>query len=125
MTTWTSDELNRIGNAEELEIAPLRPDGAPRKPVTIWVVQAGDELYVRSYRGPGGAWFRAAWASRRGRVSAAGVERDVTFEEVADSGINDRIDAAYRDKYGRYPQYLPPMLTAEVRSTTLRLVPCD
>jgi hypothetical protein len=27
MTTWTSDELNKIGAAEELEIASLRSDG--------------------------------------------------------------------------------------------------
>ena len=48
MNQWTDDELARIGAADELEIAPLRPDGAPRKPVTIWVVRVGDELYVRS-----------------------------------------------------------------------------
>jgi hypothetical protein len=27
MTSWTSDELDKIGKAEELEIAALRPDG--------------------------------------------------------------------------------------------------
>ena len=42
MMTWTSDELNKIGNAEELEIISLRRDGTLRKPVTIWVVLVGD-----------------------------------------------------------------------------------
>ena len=37
MMTWTSDELTRIGEAEELQIAAVRPDGALRNPVTIWV----------------------------------------------------------------------------------------
>jgi hypothetical protein len=55
MTTWTSDELTRIGAADELEIASLRDDGTLRKPVTIWVVRLGDDLYVRSVKGRGSA----------------------------------------------------------------------
>jgi len=35
MTTWTSDELNKIGKAEELLFASLRSDGTLQKPVTI------------------------------------------------------------------------------------------
>jgi hypothetical protein len=44
MTTWTSDELKKIGTAEELKIASLRADGTLRKPVIIWVVRLGDDL---------------------------------------------------------------------------------
>lgn len=123
MTTWTSDELNRIGTAEELEIAPRRRDGTLRTPVIIWVVRHGDDLYVRSYKGHDGAWFRATKVRHEGRIRAGGVEKEVTFVEEADSGINDQIDAAYHTKYGRYPQYVAPMVTAETRSTTIKLVP--
>jgi hypothetical protein len=59
MTAWTSDELSKIGAAEELQIASLRRDGTLRKPVTIWVVPHGDDLYVRS-RPPGSAAPRTA-----------------------------------------------------------------
>ena len=123
MTTWTSDELSKIGTAEELQIAPQKRDGTLRKPVTIWVVRVSDDLYVRSYRGSGGSWFRAAQANRQGHIWSGGIEKDVSFVEETDSGINDQIDAAYRAKYQRYPQYVAPMVTAEVRSTTLKLVP--
>ena len=123
MTTWTSDELNQIGTAEELQIIPHRRDGTLRNPVTIWVVRVGDDLYVRSYRGRGGSWFRAAQTSHEGRIRAGGVEKDVTFVDETDPGLNDQIDAAYRSKYQRYPQYVVPMVTAEVRSTTLKLAP--
>jgi hypothetical protein len=123
MTTWTSDELDRIAAAEELDIAPLRRDGTLRNPVTIWVVRVGDDLYVRSYRGRDGAWFRAAQVRHKGRIQAGGVEKDVTFVEESDPAINDQIDAAYHAKYRRYPQYVAPMLTAEVKSTTLKLLP--
>ncbi|MEU6381638.1 DUF2255 family protein [Streptomyces sp. NPDC046909] len=122
MTTWTNDELNRIANADELEVAPLRRDGISRKPLPIWVVRDGDDLYVRSYRGTAGAWWRTALATHEGHISSGGVDKDVTFVEVTDNTINDRIDTAYRTKYGRYGSaYVSPMVAS--RSTTLRLVP--
>ncbi len=123
MTTWTSSELNTIGKAEELQIAPLRSDGTLSKPVIIWVVRVGDELYVRSYKGRGSGWFRGVLMRHEGRIHAGGVEKAVTFVEETDLAVNDQIDAAYRAKYGRYSQYVPPMLTPEVRATTIRLMP--
>jgi hypothetical protein len=123
-STWTSDELDRIGDAEELHIAARRSDGTLRKPVPIWVVRVGDELYVRSWRGPDGAWFRAARARGEGRIGAGGVEKDVAFAD-APAEVNDAVDAAYREKYGRYPGYVEPMVSARARATTLKLVPDD
>ncbi|MCA9973015.1 MAG: DUF2255 family protein [Anaerolineales bacterium] len=123
MAEWTSDELDKVGNIEELRIAGRKADGTLRQSVIIWVVRVGDALYVRSYRGSDGAWFRGALVRHDGRIWAGGVEKDVAFVEELDPDVNDRIDAAYRAKYGRYPQYVAPMLTAEVRATTLKLVP--
>jgi hypothetical protein len=123
MTTWTSDELTKIGTAEELEIASLRRDGTLRNPVTIWVVRLGDDLYVRSVNGRTSGWFRGVQVRYEGRIQAGGVEKDVTFVEETDPGINDKIDAAYRTKYSRYPQYVAPMVTPEVRAATIKLVP--
>ncbi|MFJ8021498.1 DUF2255 family protein [Streptomyces sp. NPDC096311] len=122
MTTWSSDELNRIEAADELEMAPRRSDGTLRKPVPIWVVREGDDLYVRSYRGPDGSWWRTARSSHEGRVRSGGVDKDVAFTEETDASVNDRIDAAYRAKYGRFGgAYVNPMVAA--RPTTLKLVP--
>jgi hypothetical protein len=126
MATWTSAELNKIGKADELQIAPRRPNGTLYKPVTIWVVRHGEDLYVRSWRGHEGAWFRGAEESHEGRISSEGIERDVTFADVdaAENAINDEIDAAYRTKYQRYgARYVDPMLASEARAATLRLVP--
>ncbi len=123
MTNWTSDELDKIGQAEELEIAPLRRDGTLRKPVTIWVVRHGDGVYVRSGYGHAAAWFRGTQARREGHIRAGGVDKDVTFED-ADPALNDQIDAAYRTKYRRHDaQYLNPMVNDEARSTTIKLLP--
>ena len=123
MTTWTGDELAKIGKAEELQISSLRGDGTLRKPVTIWVVRYGDDLYVRSVYGRTSAWFRGTQERHEGHIRAGGVEMHVTFVDETNSDINDKIDAAYLTKYSRYPQYVAPMVTPEVRAATLKLVP--
>ena len=124
MTTWTSDELTRIGAADELEIASLRDDGTLRKGVTIWVVRLGDNLYIRSVKGRGSAWFRGTQVRHAGQIQSGGVEKDVTFVEDTDPGINDQVDAALRTKYRRYDaRYVDPMLTPEARVATIKLVP--
>jgi hypothetical protein len=79
VNTWTTDQLDRVGRAEELDVTTARPDGSLRAWVPIWVVRVGDDLIVRSYRGPDGAWYRHATQLPRGRIRAGGVERDVTF----------------------------------------------
>jgi hypothetical protein len=124
MTTWTSDELDKIGRAEELRIAPLRRDGTLRNPVTVWVVRHGDDLYIRSWRGRTAAWYRAAQVRHAGHIRAGGVDKDVTFVEEPDPGINDQIDAAYRTKYRRYgARYVDPMVAPAARAATIKLVP--
>jgi hypothetical protein len=123
MSTWTSDELSKIGAAEELELASVRRDGTLRKPVTIWVVRHGDDLYVRSVNGRTSSWFRSAQDRHEGRIRAGGVERDVTFAD-ADHDINDQIDAAYRAKYHRYAaSIIDAIVSPQARATTLKLVP--
>ena len=88
MTSWTKDELNKIGSAEELRIAALRADGTLRKPVIIWVVSLGDDLYVRSVNGRSSAWFRGVQAVHAGHIQAGGLDKDVTFVEEAGLEIN-------------------------------------
>jgi len=123
MTTWTDDELERIGDAQELELSSLRSDGSLRPYVTMWVVRSGDELYVRSAYGPNSGWYRRATASGSGRVRAGGVERDVDFAEAA-ADAHDGVDAAYHDKYDRYgPAIVGSVVGPDAHRVTVRLVP--
>jgi len=124
MTPWTSNELDKIGKAEELDIMSLKQDGTLRKPVTIWVVRVGDGLYVRAYKGRSGLWFRGVLTCHAGHIRSGGVEREVTFLEVSDPDINDQVDAAYRSKYGHYDaEYVDPMVAPEARAATIQLLP--
>jgi hypothetical protein len=122
MTAWTTEELDPIGAAQELEVASLRADGALRQPVTIWVIREGDDLYVRSWRGESGAWYRGVLKRHQGHIRAGGVDKDVNFVAVDDEQLNEWIDAAYRSKHGRYgSSYVEPITSGETRTTTLRL----
>jgi hypothetical protein len=122
MSTWTSEELEKIAAAEELQLAPVRNDGTRRRPVTMWVVRDGDDRYLRSVNGRESSWFRGVQARHEARIRAGGIEKDVTLVET--DGVNDAIDIAYRAKYGgRYPGIVPSMVTAEARAATLELVP--
>jgi hypothetical protein len=122
--TWPKDELRRIAEADDLHIAPLRADGATYgTPTWIWSVSVDDALYVRAYNGRRSRWYQAAVKQKAGRIVAAGLTVEVSFEPV-DGPINDRIDEAYRKKYRRSP-YLAPMIGAGARSATVRIVPRD
>lgn len=127
MTGWTHNDLERIGAADELQLATFKKDGTLRKPVVIWVVRVGDELYVRAYRGRETAWFRHTQRRPEGRIVAGGVTKDVTFVDVSDDeALNNKIDAAYQSKYQRYSAtYVDPMIAPQARATTLKLVPSE
>lgn len=121
MKAWTRDEIDKLGAAEEIEIAPLGRQGKTRSPVTIWIVRLGDDLYARSAYGRGSAWFRAAQVRHEGRIRTGDVEKDVSFPD-AEPKLNDEIDAAYRAKYRRHgAQYVNMMVSLEARSATIKL----
>ena len=122
MTAWTSDELRKIGAAEELRIASVRRDDTLRNPVTIWVVRHGDDLFVRSVNGRSAPWFRGAQVRHEAHIHAGGVDKDVLLVETDD--LNDAIDTAYRMKYRRYAANIVNSdLTPRARAATLKLVP--
>ena len=123
MTQWTSDQLEKFGKAEEVQIASVGRDGKLRKPVTVWAVRHGDDLYVRSVRGRDGQWFRGTQERHEGQIRSGGVQQDITFVE-ADHNIDNEIYDAYRDKYRRYAgRILESVLTPEARTSTLKLEP--
>ena len=119
---WNAEELQTFGGASKLKIAPLRRDGTPRRPVPIWVVRVGDDLYVRSWHGPSGGWYRIAQQRHSANVGVGGRELRVALEHIDDELTNDAIDDSYRAKYGQ-SSYVAEMIRPEARATTLRLLP--
>ena len=124
MTQWPREELRRIAETDDLHVSPFRADGKTYgTPTWIWSVVVDDDLYVRAYNGTSSRWYQAALRQKAGRITAAGMTREVAFEPV-DGPVNDLVDEAYRSKYRDSP-YLTPMIGARARSATVRIAPRD
>ena len=119
---WPKDELHKIAEADYLDISPYREDGVTcGTPTWIWSVAINGDLYVRAYNGKNSRWYQAARRQEAGRITAAGLTREVTFEPVVGT-INNRIDDAYRAKY-RGSEYLVPMISERARAATVKVMP--
>jgi hypothetical protein len=119
VTAWTADELNRIAASDDLHVAPFREDGKIYgTPTWIWSVVLDGALFVRAYNGKASRWYQAASHRNAGRITVAGMTKEVTFVPV-EGAINDRIDEAYRDKY----RDSGPMIGARALSATIRVDP--
>ena len=101
--SWAPNELRKIAETDDLHIAPFREDGQTYgTPTWIWSVVVDGELYVRAYNGTSSRWYQAAIRQKAGRITAAGLTKEVAFEPVT-GGVNERIDDAYRAKYASSP----------------------
>jgi hypothetical protein len=113
--------LDRLEGAIEIDAVTPRGDGSTSSR-PIWVVVVDGDAYVRSYRGPRGAWYRHAQEDGRLTVVSDGVEIDAAAEPALDDDINRRVSEAYRAKYGaRSPGSTESMVDPEISHTTLRL----
>lgn len=122
ISTGQKDEVRKITEADDLHISPLRDDGVTYgTPTWIWSVAVDDALYVRAYNGHNSRWYQAALRQKGGRITAAGLTKEVAFEPV-NGPVNDRVDEAYSAKYRGSP-YLSPMIAARAHSATIKVVP--
>jgi hypothetical protein len=123
MDSWSSDELNVVDRTDELRVSWRRRDGTLSKPVIIWVVRLGDDLYVRSVHGRGATWYRGTQGTGSGHIECGSVSRDVSFGN-AGGEVAYALDAAYRAKYRRYATTIvESTTTTEAREATVRLTP--
>lgn len=120
---WSTEDLRLIHAAGELQIAVRRYDGGLRRWLPIWVVCAGDQVYVRTWYRRDTGWFGDALRSHRARIRVPGLEADITIEDIGDASaqVTADVNDAYRTKYDRGGA--GPMVTATATATTLRLNP--
>ena len=121
MSTWDPTDLDTFGAASEIRIATVRADGTHRASLPIWVVRVGDALYVRSYRGAEGRWYRQVRAHPRAQISADDRTADVR-PVPGDDDLRVAVDRAYQAKYGS-SGFGAAMTTNDAAATTLRLDP--
>jgi hypothetical protein len=122
VSTWSADDLRRIADTDDLHISALREDGTTYgTPTWIWSVVVEGVLYARAYNGIASSWYKAAVRQKAGRITAAGMTRDVIFARAHDA-LAPRIDEAYKAKYGSNP-YLASMIGNNARAATVMILP--
>ena len=116
----TKEEIAQIGKNDDFHISVLHEDGETYGTLTwIWSVEVDGKLYVRAYNGVNSRWYQSAMKQKEGKIKAAGMERKVRFEPV-DGPLNDKIDQAYREKYGSSP-YLSSMISDRAKAATVNV----
>jgi hypothetical protein len=114
-------DLRQLAEVEEISIGFTRPDGSTGS-TPVWVVHAGEAIFVRSIRGRGGGWYRRLRANPDGEVGDGAHIHPVRARPVQDAGTVEAVTGAYAAKYGDSP-YVGPLLTEEAADATLRLEP--
>jgi hypothetical protein len=84
------------------EIA-IRTGKHPDKPIVIWVAVAGDEVFVRSVRGPKGRWYRDLAAGGPAELDFAGRKLAVQAIPANDRAEIDQASREYLRKYQASP----------------------
>lgn len=119
---WNNEILNQIDQADDLKIAPFRPDGKTTgTPTWIWEVVVEGRLFVRAYSGVHSSWYQAAIKQQAGKIQAAGQVFDVAFAAVHDEALNAKIDQAYREKYAS-SRYMTHMIGNSSRAATVEIL---
>ena len=109
-----------LDRANEVDIETRSPKGTAHS-VPIWVVVDGDDVFIRTYRGPTSRWYRELMAGP-GALVLNGKRIPVRAVAAADSASVKRASDGYRKKY-RKGSSLDSMLVPSVLPTTVRLEP--
>jgi hypothetical protein len=119
MAKFDADTLRELRDLREVVI---RTEKHPDTAVTIWVVVADDEIFLRSVSGSKGRWYRDLATGGSATLEFAGRRLAVQALPVSDADAIARASREYLRKYQPSP-YAQAMVRAEVLPTTLRLEP--
>jgi len=118
---WDAAIVNELAGTREIDVVVPAPD-RPVLRTPVWIVAVDGSLYVRSWKGDAGRWYRRARRYRTGAIVTARGEHAVRFEPAGEPELDAAIDQAYLDKYGDSP-YATAMIDPPAAGTTLRLDP--
>ena len=117
MTSFDADTLRELSDVREVAI---RTEKHPESAVVIWVVVADDEVFVRSWRGTKGRWYRDLAAGGSATLEFARRRLPVHAIPASDSTAVTRASREFLRKY-QPSSHAHEMVRSEVLPTTLRL----
>jgi len=119
--TFGQSDREAIAAAREVRIETRSRSGEVHTTI-IWTAEHDGELYIRSYLGPRGRWYREAIADPAVAILVDGRRVEARAVPAADPVSIEACSAGLMAKYRR-SQSLRAMLVDEVLPTTLRLEP--
>jgi hypothetical protein len=119
MTIFDADTLRELRDVQEVAI---RTEKHPKSAVVIWVVVADDEVFVRSWRGARGRWYRDLAAGGPATLEFVGRRLPVQALPASDQAAVARASREFLRKYKR-STHAQEMVRSETLPTTLRLEP--
>ena len=115
-------DANTLRELRDLREVAIRTEKHPDTAVTIWVVVADDEVFLRSVRGNKGRWYRDLAAGGPATLEFAGRRLEVQAFPAGDAASVARASAEFLRKY-QPSSHAREMVRSEILSTTLRLEP--
>ena len=120
MTNFDGDTLRQLREVQEVAI---RTERHPKSAVVIWVVVADGEVFVRSWRGAKGRWYRdLATGGAAALEFGGGRKLAVQALPAGDDDAFARVSHEFLRKYQR-SSHASEMVRPETLPTTLRLEP--
>src|SRR5262245_10706619 len=96
MTSFDTDTLRALREVDEVKI---RTGKHPKSAVVIWVVVADDDVFVRSFRGSKGRWYRDLAAGGPATLEFAGQRLAVQAIPANEPEAIDRTSRQFLRKY--------------------------
>jgi hypothetical protein len=112
--------LALLDRTKEVDIETRGRDGT-RHRVPIWVLVLEGEVFVASYRGRSGRWWRELLRNGEATLVAGRRRIDVRPHRVRAQRIRDAMSAAFARKYKGSRASVLAMQQPEVLETALRL----
>lgn len=112
--------LARLAATKVVQIETRIGPNSPVHRTKIWVVVDGRNVYVRSYRGKAGRWYREIRANPDATLWLGSERIPMRAIQVRSARSIARTSAGYRNKYGDSPP-AKLMVRKEILRTTLRL----
>jgi hypothetical protein len=119
MTNFDADTLRALRDVQEVFI---RTEKHPKSAIVIWVVVADDEVFVRSWLGPRGRWYKDLAAGGPATLEWAGRRLAVQAIPAGDAAAIARASREFLRKY-QPNSHAQEMVRSETLPTTLRLEP--
>lgn len=119
--TFRDSDLAAMASAQEVDIETRSAAGAVHRTI-IWIVERDGDVYIRSYKGPDGRWYREALADPDVAIHVDGRRVPARAVHAPDPDSVEACSDGLRAKYRR-SRSLDAMLVEDVLPTTMRLVP--